>query len=72
MDQNTGKVNYRDLISDLRFFDYDRATNEKQSNPISTNRSSAPSIPGTGIRKTIYDDDYIILDSQKVPPNTLE
>lgn len=29
MDQNSGKVNYRDMIYDLKDFDYDRATNEK-------------------------------------------
>lgn len=28
-DQETGKVNYKDIVEDLRGFDYDRATNEK-------------------------------------------
>lgn len=28
-DQETGKVNYKDIVEDLRVFDYDRATNEK-------------------------------------------
>jgi hypothetical protein len=42
MDQDSGKVNYRDMIHDLRVFDYDRATNEKPVASTST-RSSAHS-----------------------------
>lgn len=42
VDQNTGKVAYRDLIEDLRTFDYDKATNDK-SNNVQSYRSSAQS-----------------------------
>ena len=68
-DSETGKVNYRDMIDYLRSFDYERATNEKNVIP-SSNRSSAHSdILNQVARKTktIFDDDYVILDSQKVP-----
>ena len=61
------------MIEHLRGFDYERANNEK--NVPQSHRSSAHSdILGQVTRKTktIFDDDYIVLDSQKVPQNTLE
>lgn len=66
------------MIEDLRSFDYEQATNErmgvKTSGSVKTETSGHSDILGQVGRKTktIFDDEYTILDSQKVPPNTLE
>lgn len=64
VNSESGKVQYRDLIDNLRNFNYERATNER--GVPSSHRSSAHSdILGQVGRKTktIFDDDYIVLDS---------
>lgn len=43
-DQNkTGKVNYRDMIEDLRYFNYEQATNERVGIKTSASVKSASS-----------------------------
>lgn len=62
------------MIDNLKTFNYEQATNERQ-HLVGSSRSSAQSdILNQVARKTktIFDDEYVILDSQKVPPNTLE
>ena len=74
MDQETGKVDYRGLVDELRSFNYEEAVNNK--NPIEyaeSTKNNFSKTPGeTRKRKTIFEDDYIVLDSQKVPNNVLE
>lgn len=67
-DQDTGKINYVDMAMDLRQFNYDLETNEgimpKKPSSISSGRAS---FFGKAAAKNIFNDDYIILDSQQVP-----
>ena len=65
------KVDYRGLIEELRYFDYDLANSKKAG----AQDLSHPKENTTGLSykpRTIFEDDYIVLDSQKVPPNVLE
>ena len=72
-DQESGKINYVDMAMDLRQFNYDLETNEgilpKKPSSISSGRAS---FFGKAAAKNIFNDDYIILDSQQVPQNKLE
>ena len=69
-DEGTGKVDYRSLIEELRFFNYEEANTHKagedQHHVMSESRLTQPR------KKTIFEDEYIVLDSQKVPPNILD
>lgn len=60
-DQDSGKVDYRSLIDELRDFNYEVANAKKEglentNKAFKTSHQSAP-------RKTIYEDEYIVLDS---------
>lgn len=75
-DHNNGHVDYRSLIEDIREFNYETA-NQKggTGGDLQESRVAAFSkTPGneTRKRKTIFEDDYIVLDSQKIPPNMLD
>lgn len=67
-DQETGKINYNAMASDLHAFNYDRETNEgilpKSQNSIT---SGAYSIQGVQQQKDVFTDDYVVLNSQVVP-----
>ncbi len=69
-----GRINYKHMIEHLKTFDYDQATNERArvSSKRSTSSFHSDMMPHMNKAKTIFDDDYIVLDAQKVPPNTLE
>jgi hypothetical protein len=70
-----GKIDYRSLVDELRYFNYDDATNKKidtNDHLESTKVSFAKTPTETHKRKTIFEDDYIVLDSQKVPTNVLD
>ena len=75
MDSQTGKVDYRGVVEELRYFNYEEAVNNKNG-PIEIAESTkygfskTPGEPRK--RKTIFEDEYIVLDSQKVPNNVLE
>lgn len=70
-DPETGRINYVDMAMDLRNFNYDLETNEgvlpRGPNSIS---SGAGSIAGKV--ESGHDDDFVVLDSQRVPQNKLE
>lgn len=67
-------MDYRGLVDELRCFNYEEAVNNK--NPVDfaeSTKNSFSKTPGEPRkRKTIFEDDYIVLDSQKVPNNVLE
>ena len=69
------KVDYRSLVEDLRYFNYEEA-NENKAGGSPGNTGGFKDRTGysteTRKRKTIFEDDYIVLDSQKVPPNILD
>lgn len=70
-DADSGKVDYRGLIDELRNFNYEEANNNKNyaQEREAQNASSSKVEPR---KRTIYEDDYIVLDSQKVPVNVLD
>ena len=62
-------------MEELRYFNYDDATNKKNDlddHTESLKASFAKTPTETLKRKTIFEDDYIVLDSQKVPTNVLD
>ena len=60
-------------MQELRTFDYDEATNTRVIKSSHSLGSSHSEFLGQfKTTKTLFDDDYLVLDSQKVPPNTLE
>ena len=64
VDKDSGKVKYKDIISDLRTFDYDESTNNrviKSSHSMTSSRSEF--LGQFKTTKTLFDDDYIVLDS---------
>ena len=72
-DEQTGKIRYVDMAADLRSFNYDLETNEgilpKTPNSISSGRHS---YFGAAVQRNVFNDDYVVLDSQSVPANKLE
>ena len=72
-DETTGKIKYTEMAADLRGFNYDLETNEgimpKSANSISSGRRS---YFGALVQKNVLNDDLLVLDSQKVPPNKLD
>ena len=67
------KVDYRGLIEELRYFDYEIANSKKPGNSedLPQNKHSTTG-NSNKLSRTIFEDDYIVLDSQKVPTNVLE
>lgn len=63
-DQDTGKINYREMANDLRGFNYDMETNEgvvpKSANSISSGRRS---YFGQLAQRNVLQDDLLVLDS---------
>ena len=72
-DEQSGKIRYTDMALDLRSFNYDMETNEgilpKTPNSISSGRRS---FFGAAVAKNVFNDDYVVLDSQSVPANKLD
>jgi hypothetical protein len=72
-DQDNGKVDYRSLVEDLREFNYEDANSNKVGDLTESRVGAFSKTPGEPRkRKTIFEDNYIVLDSQKVPANVLE
>lgn len=61
------------MAADLRSFDYNQETNEgiipKSANSISSGRRS---YFGALVQRNVFNDDLLVLDSQKVPANKLD
>jgi uncharacterized protein YdcH (DUF465 family) len=76
VDHNNGHVDYRTLVEDIREFNYEQANQKGTAGgDLQETRIAAFSkTPGNEARKrkTIFEDNYIVLDSQKVPPNMLD
>lgn len=72
-DEASGKIKYTEMAADLRGFNYDLETNEgimpKSANSISSGRRS---YFGALVQRNVLNDDLLVLDSQKVPPNKLD
>lgn len=64
-DQESGKVDYRGIIDDLRYFDYTAATTTSNNkNIIDKQENSSPKFERVEpVKRTIFDDDYVVLDS---------
>ena len=73
IDQISSKVDYRGLIDELRNFNYEEA-NQKGSSLGAYDKEAAATLrkEKESNKKTIFEDEYIVLDSQKVPPNVLD
>lgn len=66
MDNQSGKIKYKDIISDLRTFDYEDATNNRENRIVSSHSLSSSRSELLGQFKTtksLLDDEYIVLDS---------
>jgi hypothetical protein len=72
-DEDSGKIKYTEMAADLRGFNYDLETNEgvmpKSANSISSGRRS---YFGALVQRNVFNDDLLVLDSQKVPANKLD
>jgi Ca2+-binding EF-hand superfamily protein len=72
-DEESGKIKYTEMAADLRGFNYDLETNEgvmpKSANSISSGRRS---YFGALVQRNVFNDDLLVLDSQKVPANKLD
>ena len=72
-DDKTGKISYTDMALDLRNFNYDKETNlgimPKSQRSISSGRYS---YFGNVAQKNVFNDDFTVLDSQKIPANKLD
>ena len=72
-DDKTGKISYTDMALDLRNFNYDNETNlgimPKSQRSISSGRYS---YFGNVAQKNVFNDDFTVLDSQKIPANKLD
>ena len=72
-DEASGKIRYTEMAADLRGFNYDQETNEgqipKSANSISSGRRS---YFGALVQRNVFQDDLLVLDSQKVPANKLD
>lgn len=68
--EGTNKINYKDLIEDVLKFDYMDSTNQVRS--AASTKSGLTDIMDRNQPRTIYEDDYIVLDRNKVPQNVSE
>ena len=72
-DEQSGRIRYADMALDLRGFNYDMETNEgilpRTPNSISSGRRS---FFGAAVARNVFNDDYVVVDCQQVPPNKLE
>ncbi len=77
-DGDTGKIKYKDLVETIKHFSYEKAEAPehleapKSQHSMSSLHSDTRGMQGMKGSKTIFNDDYVVLDAQKVPPNTLE
>ena len=68
--EGTNKINYKDLIEDVLKFDYMDSTNQVKS--AASTKSGLTDIMDRTLPKTIFEDDYVVLDRGKVPQNVSE
>jgi hypothetical protein len=61
-DPNNGRVDYRSLVEDLRDFNFEQANSKEMSDAKLASLSKTPGQEPKK-RKTIFEDDYIVLDS---------
>lgn len=73
IDHSNGHVDYRSLVDDIREFNYEQANKQKPGDLDETRVAAFSRTPNEPRkRKTIFEDEYIVLDSQKVPTNVLD
>lgn len=72
--QENGKVDYKSLVEDLMNFDYIKSQYDEGSVPASSGsmRSGMTDAQDYKEPRSIFDDDYIVLDQKKVPQNMIE
>lgn len=66
VDNSSGNIKYKEMVESLRTFDYDTETSTRTNHgaPASHRSSSFHSdMFGVTKPKTIYDDEYVVLDS---------
>jgi hypothetical protein len=68
------KIDYKDMVEDLMNFDYIKAQYDEGSQPNSSGsmRSGMTDAQDYKEPRSIFDDDYIVLDQKKVPQNMIE
>jgi hypothetical protein len=76
-DKTCGKIDYRDMILDLYAFDYHKAMKSEGSavppSHGSTRSEESSQHPAPYSEpKSMHEDDFIVLDSKKVPQNVIE
>jgi hypothetical protein len=73
--QGTNRIDYGKLLSDLNQFDYVQSLRTDGSMPPRSNasvKSGLTDAVGWQEPKSIFDDEYVVLDLKKVPQNTIE
>lgn len=70
MQEGTNKVNYKSLIEDVQTFDF--MADAEQPRSTATVKSGLTDVVAMPETKTVYDEEYIVLDSKKVPQSTIE
>jgi hypothetical protein len=70
-----GKIDYKGMVDDLMNFDYIKEQYDdrgSQPNSSASMRSGMTDAQNYKEPKSIFDDDYIVLDQKKVPQNMIE
>ena len=66
--EDTGKINYGDMIQDLNRFNFDQETNfgilPRSAHSISSGQAS---IPGTMPRRNVFNAEYTVVDAKQAP-----
>jgi hypothetical protein len=66
-DEKTGKVNYEGLIRDIGEFDYMAAQHGEAPPTGASMRSGVTDAVDYQPPRSIFDDDYVVLDQNRVP-----
>ena len=66
-DEKSGKINYEGLVQDLNQFDYMTAQHGDQPGTGASMRSGVTDALDYQVPRSIFDDDYVVLDQNKVP-----
>ena len=66
-DEKSGKINYDGMIQDLNQFDYMAAQHNEKPATGASMKSGVTDALDYAVPKSIFDDDYVVLDQNKVP-----
>lgn len=69
LQDGSNKVEYKSLVDDIMGFEFNEEAQPRSQHTIKSGLTDAVAYNEP---KGIFDDDYVVLDSKKVPQNTIE